>query len=74
MHETIHFLEGDQVKIEKPSKELIFSDTQCIHLMKNNKNCQELTGTLEEPICIYSDGERKILERSSSYSGLLQRE
>lgn len=70
IYETIYIINANAISIQQPSKELMFSDTQCIYLKKDSNTCKNITGTFETPICIYNIEGRKILEEPSNCSSL----
>ncbi|WP_296218368.1 hypothetical protein [Pseudomonas sp. UBA2684] len=71
IHETIYFMRDAQIDIEKPSKELVIANTECIYLQGSDSECQRMTGTFENPICVYSHDGKKSLADVSSCSELL---
>lgn len=70
IYETVYLLGEASIKIESPGRELIFSDTACIYKEQNDDLCQPLTGTLDNPLCVYTYDERKILTDLSNCSEL----
>lgn len=65
IHETIYFMRDAQLYIEKPSKELVIANTECVYLQGNHNDCKRMTGTFENPICVYShDGEKTLADIS----------
>jgi hypothetical protein len=71
IYETIYFIQDDRVNIEKPSKELVVANTECIYSHDNDDSCQRMTGTFDDPICVYSHDGEKTLTEISDCSGLL---
>ncbi|MGL4317444.1 MAG: hypothetical protein ACRCTL_12625 [Pseudomonas sp.] len=70
IYETIYIIKARSISIQQPSKELMFSGSQCIYSKKHSGTCKEITGTFENPICIYNIGHRKILAPLPDCSGL----
>lgn len=59
IYETIYFIQDGRVNIEKPSKELVIANTECIYSHENDDSCQRMTGSFDDPICVYSyDGKK----------------
>jgi len=72
IYETVYQINESSVETKTPSRELVISDSLCVYEKESDSACQTMTGTFDKPLCLYTDGEKKILEESSSCSELLQ--
>ncbi|MGV8889690.1 MAG: hypothetical protein ACOH2P_16960 [Pseudomonas sp.] len=59
--ESVYRIEGREVLILTPSKELIISDEQCVYKEKSGGVCQKKRGSFKKPVCVFNYGERKVL-------------
>ncbi|WPN57822.1 hypothetical protein [Pseudomonas sp. P9_31] len=65
IYESIYRISGGKVLTLTPSKELIVSGEQCVYKEKNSSACQRVRGSFKHPVCIFDDGERKVLADAS---------
>jgi hypothetical protein len=70
IYETVYLLGDHSITLETPGKELIFSDDACIYKDQNDDVCHILTGTFDNPLCVYIHNERKVMMDLSSCSEL----
>lgn len=71
IYETVYILNEESIKIKSPSRELVFSDTVCVYKEQNGDVCQAVTGTFDDPLCVYVYNEKKILMTLFDCSELL---
>ncbi|WP_153014219.1 hypothetical protein [Pseudomonas sp. EpS/L25] len=72
IYETVYQISESSVETKTPSMELVISDSLCAYKKENDSVCQTVTGTFDKPLCIYTDGKKKVLLELSSCSELIQ--
>lgn len=74
IYETVYIVHESSIKIKDPSREFIISDAVCVYKEQNDSVCQTLTGTFDNPLCVYIYNGRKILKDLSNCSELSRNE
>lgn len=74
IYETVYVLHEPSIKIKSPSREFIISDTVCVYKEQNGSVCQHLTGTFDDPLCVYIYNGKKILKDLSNCSEFFRNE
>lgn len=71
IYETIYLITDSGIEIESPSRELIIDDTKCIYTHENQKDCKNITGTFNRPVCLNSFFGKKVLAPAEACSDLI---
>lgn len=61
IYESTYRIERGEVVTVVPGKELIIAGKQCVYKVKGDSACEEMLGSFNSPICVFSEGDRKIL-------------
>lgn len=61
IYESTYRIERGEVVTIIPDKELIVAGKQCVYRFKDDSACEEMLASFNSPLCVFNEGERKIL-------------
>ncbi len=71
IYKNIYRIERREVVVTY-GKELIISGKQCVYRDRSDSACQEMLGSFSSPVCVFNDGERKVLAAMNECADMKQ--